>query len=294
MEKEIGFIGLGKMGAPMVERLKEKGYLVETFDSSGEGTKRSSQKLVASLHAPRRIILMVPHTVVSEAIREIIPFLSAGDTLFDGGNSFYKESIANAKLCAEKQIHFFDVGISGGPYGARNGSCLMIGGKREEYEKNIDLFVALSTEEGYQYVGDSGAGHFVKMVHNGIEYGMMQAIAEGFTLLKDSSFSLSLEKIAKLFSHGSVIDSKLITLLGEGFEEYGEALEGVSGSVAQNGAGAWTSEAASELGVKTPVIDASVEFRNNSEKKPSFTGQILSMLRNRFGGHSITIYNNTQ
>src|SRR5690606_22754848 len=234
MEKTIGFVGLGKMGAPMVERLREGGFSVETFDAAGGGTRGSVGSLVESLESPRRIFLMVPHTVVEGVVREIVGLLREGDTLFDGGNSYFKTTIELADECKAKGIRVFDVGISGGPNGARNGACLMVGGESREFEKHRDMFAALSVEDGYRHLGDHGAGHFVKMVHNGIEYGMMQAIAEGFAVMKASEFALNLREVADLFTHGSVVDSKLVGLLSDGFSEFGDELSEVSGSVSQN------------------------------------------------------------
>jgi 6-phosphogluconate dehydrogenase len=294
---QIGYVGLGKMGFNMVERLLEKGYIPVAYDVNeavvretarlGATPSASLESLAASLTAPRLIWLMVPHETVDALLDRLIPHLSSGDTIIDGGNSFYKDSMRRAAMAAEKGIDFLDVGVSGGPAGARNGACLMVGGKRESFERLEGLCRDLSTAGGYGYVGPSGAGHFVKMVHNGIEYGMMQAIAEGFAVMKASSFHLDLTSIAELYSHGSVITSRLVEWLRQAYLEYGEDLEVVSGSVAQSGEGLWTVEAAAELGVPAPIIEGAVNFRTASGEQPSYTGKILSGLRNQFGKHEV-------
>jgi 6-phosphogluconate dehydrogenase len=224
---------------------------------------------------------------VDDVIGELIPNLKSGDTIIDGGNSFYKDSVRRAKELETKGIDFLDVGVSGGPAGARNGACIMVGGKREVFEKFENLFKDLATEEGYSYMGSSGAGHFVKMVHNGIEYGMMQSIAEGFTILKNSSFNLDLKKIADLYNHKSVVESRLVGWLEKAFKESGSELEGISGTAKQSGEGLWTAETAKEMNIPAPVIQASVDFRKESESHPSFAGKVLSAMRNQFGGHEV-------
>ena len=218
---------------------------------------------------------------------EFIQFLDKGDTIIDGGNSPYKDSIRRAKELDGKGIDFLDAGVSGGPSGARNGACIMVGGKRVVYRKFKNLFRDLSARKGYAYVGKSGAGHFVKMVHNGIEYGMMQAIAEGFAVMKVSPFDLNLLKIADLYNHQSVIESRLVGWLKTAFKQYGEDLEYISGSVAQTGEGSWTVEAAKELGIPAPIIEGALNFRIQSQTNPTYTGKIVSALRNQFGGHEV-------
>ncbi len=240
---------------------------------------------------------MVPHKVVGEMLAEILPFLERGDTVIDGGNSFWKESRRRASRLAGRGIHFLDVGTSGGPAGARNGACLMIGGEKKIFEKYQKLFQDLSGDNspsyiprnvgGCAYVGKAGAGHFVKMVHNGIEYGMMQALGEGFEVLKRSPFKLSLHAVAELYNKRSVIESRLVGWLAKAFKEHGENLKGVSGEVAQSGEGPWTVETAKKLGVSVGVIKKSLDFRLKSKGNPSYTGQVVSALRHQFGGHDI-------
>lgn len=293
----IGYIGLGKMGYNMVLRLLEKGRDVVVFNKTEgkikEIAKRgaiaafSLEELVSQLSAPRTIWIMVPHNAVDDVLGELTPNLQEGDTVIDGGNSPYKESMRRGKELQEKGIHFLDVGVSGGPSGARNGACLMIGGERNEYEKLEPLFKDIATDNGYGYMGRSGAGHFVKMVHNGIEYGMMQAIAEGFEVMKKSDFDLNLTKVADVYNHKSVIESRLVGWLKNAFEEHGENLDDISGSVSQSGEGMWTVETAKELGVPVPIIEGALQFRIDSQKNPSYTGRVVSALRNQFGGHKV-------
>lgn len=300
---KLGYIGLGKMGFNMVERLLEKGYAIVVFDKNFDKNKEamknisklgaessgSLKSLVSALSTPRLIWLMVPYNVVDVVLEGLTPFLQKGDTVIDGGNSPYKESMRRAKKLKEKGIGFLDVGVSGGPYGARNGACIMVGGEKEIFKKYEGLFKDLSTENGYGYMGKSGAGHFVKMVHNGIEYGMMQALAEGFTVMKVSSFDLDLAKIAELYNHKSVIESRLIGWLKNAFEKYGEDLNEISGAAAHSGEGMWIIEEAKELGIPVPIIEGALNFRIKSQNNPSYTGKVLSALRNQFGGHEVKI-----
>ena len=294
---ELGYIGLGKMGFNMVERLLENRYGVVVYDVNQEAVKAlagrgatpaaSFESLASALKAPRLVWLMVPHETVDKVIENLAPHLSRGDTVIDGGNSFYRDSIRRGCDLLEKGIEFLDVGVSGGPAGARQGACLMAGGRKEIFDRYEQLFRDLSIAHGYVYAGLSGAGHFVKMVHNGIEYGMMQAIAEGFALMKSSPFQLSLTAIAGLYNNGSVIASRLVGWLEEAYREYGEDLAAVSGSVAQSGEGAWTVDTGKEHGVATPVIEEAVNFRTASSLQPVYTGRILSALRNQFGKHEV-------
>jgi 6-phosphogluconate dehydrogenase len=281
----------------MVERLLEKGYAVVVFDKDtdavanickrGAQAAASMQSLAAVLSAPRLVWLMVPYQAVEPVLQELLPFLQEGDTVIDGGNSPYKESIRRAAELEKNGIHFLDVGVSGGPGGARNGACLMIGGGNELFEKCENLFRDLSADRGYRHMGGSGSGHFVKMVHNGIEYGMMQAIAEGFAVMKASPLHLDLIRIAELYNHRSVIESRLVGWLKEAFEEYGEDLSEITGSVSQSGEGLWTIDAAKELGISVSIIEGALNFRIESRKRPSYMGQIVSALRNQFGGHEV-------
>jgi len=292
---KLGFVGLGKMGSNMVERLLEKGHEVVAFDrnkdavasivTKGAQSADSVAGLVRSLNAPRLVWVMVPYQAVDAVLNELAPLLAKGDTIIDGGNSPYKESIRRAEEQGGRGIDFLDVGVSGGPAGARTGACIMVGGIREVCQRFEKLFQDLSAERGYGYMGTSGAGHFVKMVHNGIEYGMMQALAEGFSIMKKSAFDLDLAAIAGLYNHRSVIESRLVEWLKKAYELYGRDLAGISGSAAQSGEGMWTVEAARELGVPAQIIKGALDFRLESQKDPSYTGKIISALRNQFGGH---------
>jgi 6-phosphogluconate dehydrogenase len=294
---KLGYIGLGKMGYNMVELLLDKGHKVVVYNRSAGPVQKIAQRgaqpadsiraLVAALTLPRLVWLMVPHQAVDDVLKDIIPLLAKGDVVIDGGNSPYKETIRRATELEKKGIDFLDAGTSGGPGGARTGACIMVGGSREVFLKHEQLFRDLSTENGYAYLGKSGAGHFVKMVHNGIEYGMMQALAEGVAVLKASPLGLDMVKVADLYNHRSVIESRLVGWLKTAFEQYGTDLKAVSGSVAQSGEGMWTVEAANELDIPVPIIKAALDFRLESQKNPSYTGQVVSALRHQFGGHEV-------
>lgn len=286
------------MGKNIVLHLKEKGWSAVVFDKDQKaitairsGSVRgvsSIKELVQTLQPPRLIWLMIPAgKPIDDTLQDLLSNLQKGDVLIDGGNSFYEDSIKRAKMLARKGIHFLDVGTSGGMEGARRGACIMIGGEKEIFKRYEGLFSDLAVPHGYVYAGKSGAGHFVKMVHNGIEYGMMQAIAEGFTVLKKSSLQLDLEKIADVYNHGSIIESRLMQWLVDALRVFGEEMTNVSGSVSHTGEGEWTVKTAKRMGVSVPVIKKSFEFRLESKKKPSYTGRVLSALRNQFGGHAI-------
>ncbi|HSX24351.1 MAG TPA: glucose-6-phosphate dehydrogenase [Candidatus Andersenbacteria bacterium] len=305
--KEIIYIGLGKMGSNMVERLLDYEWDVTAYDPNEDARKKVGDigaKVVSVIpdligdpgedvdsrlrgNDKKIIWLMVPHPVVDDVLKELAPNLREGDIVIDGGNSFYKDSIRRGEELKKLGVQYLDVGVSGGPSGARKGACLMIGGEKSAYKELVGLFSDLSIAGGYEYMGESGAGHFVKMVHNGIEYGMMQAIAEGFAVLKEWRGELDLEKIAHIYNAGSVIESRLIHWLKEAYRQYGADLQHISGSVAQSGEGKWTVDAAQELGIPVPIIQGALEFRLQSEDSPSYTGQILSALRNQFGGHDV-------
>ena len=302
LEKSIGYIGLGKMGLNMVSRLTDHGWGVIATDpneearvkveSYGAKSEKSAVEVVQTLRESSdseniTIWIMVPHQFVDDVLEELTPHLKEGDVLIDGGNSNYKESVRRAQELSGKGINYLDVGVSGGPSGARAGSCLMIGGDREVYKKMVGLFGDLSVAAGFDYMGQSGAGHFVKMVHNGIEYGMMQAIGEGFEVIKEAKFELEMERIAHLYNHGSVIESSLVGWLKDAYEQHGSELDDISGEVSHSGEGQWTVEVAKELGIPVPIIEGSLQFRIDSEGNPSYTGQVVSALRNQFGGHDV-------
>jgi 6-phosphogluconate dehydrogenase len=295
---QLGYYGLGKMGANMVERLLEKKYDVIASNRSKEPIDQIAKKgatpahdveeLVKKVKKPRTIWLMVPHDAVDAVLSDLTPLLQEGDAIIDGGNSMYQESIRRGKELESKGIDFLDVGVSGGPDGARNGACLMIGGKKELYEKLEPLFRDLAAQDAYGYMGKLGAGHFVKMVHNGIEYGMMQAIAEGFAIMNmPSDFELDLKEVSRVYNHQSVISSRLTEWLQKAYEDDGVNLENISGEVGHSGEGQWTVDAAEELGIPVPVIEAALEFRKLSKGNPSYTAKVVSALRGQFGGHEV-------
>lgn len=294
---KIGYIGLGKMGLNMAERLLEKNYEIVAFARKEESRQKAKEKganivssekgMVKALDNPRLIWIMVPYKAVDSVIDELKKYLEAGDTVIDGGNSPYKESIRRGKELKDLGINFLDAGVSGGPEGARNGAAVMVGGEKAVFEKFEQLFKDISVENGYGYMGGQGAGHFVKMVHNGIEYGMMQAIGEGFEIMKKAPLNLNLTKIADVYRHGTVISSSLIDWMYKAYIEEGEDLKEISGEVSHSGEGLWTVEAGKELGVPTPVIEGALQFRIDSQGNPSYTGQVVSALRNQFGGHDV-------
>ncbi len=296
---KIAYIGLGKMGFAMVERLLEKGHTVVANNRSRESIDKIAEKgaipaytideMISQFGAERKIVwMMVPWQSVDQVLSEVLPKLSAGDILIDGGNSPYFETVKRAKFITDKDVKFLDIGTSGGPGGARNGACLMIGGDKSAYLELEDLFRDLALPNGYGFMGDYGAGHFVKMVHNGIEYGMMQAIGEGFEVMKKAPFNLDLQAVTDIYSHGSVIESRLVSWLGSAYKKHGVDLADISGEVAHSGEGEWTVRAADELGVPVEVIKNSLEFRKKSIGNPTYTGQVVSALRNEFGGHDVS------
>jgi len=295
---KIGYIGLGKMGKNTVERLLENDIEVVAYNRSPEAVQEVAEKgaiptasyedLFSNLGDEKRIVwLMVPHKAVDGVLEEVQSFLKEGDIVIDGGNSNFKESVRRGTALKEKGIEYLDIGVSGGPGGARDGACLMIGGEKETYQKLEELFKAASAPECYQYLGKLGAGHFAKMVHNGIEYGMMQAIGEGMEIIKKSDFEYKLEDVSRIYNCQSVIESRLVGWMLEGYKKYGEELEAISGEVQHSGEGQWTVETAKEMGIEVPIIEGSLQFRKDSEGNPSYTGKVVSLLRNMFGGHDV-------
>ncbi len=301
MVREMAIVGLGKMGANMARRMMDQGWRVVGYNRSPDATQelakeglvpaRSLQQVVKALPKQKIVWLMVPAgDPVDEVLfgkEGLVKYLNRGDTVVDGGNSFYIDTSARAKKLTKYGIRFLDCGTSGGPSGARHGACLMVGGKRQDFETTEKLFLDFAVADGVQFFEGAGAGHFVKMVHNGIEYGMMQAIAEGFAILKKAKFRLDLTRVSDVYNHGSVIESRLVGWLKEAFELYGEDLGPISGVVRQSGEGTWTVKTAHEMKVANKVIEAALLFRNHSGKNPSYTGQIVSALRGQFGGHPV-------
>jgi len=299
--KNLGIIGLGKMGSNIARQLISKNWRVVGYNRDSKQTDAMKKEgvessytlseMVNNLESPRKIWLMVPHQAVDEVLKVLTPLLSEGDTIFDGGNSFYKDTLARGAEFKGRKINYIDVGVSGGPSGALSGACLMVGSSKEMFKENEELFKDLSVEHGYIHAGKSGAGHFVKMVHNGIEYGMMQSIAEGFEIFQKSDFDLNLKEIADVYNHGSVIESKLIGWLKSAYDSFGQDLNSVnccSGEVDHSGEGEWTVNEAKELGVPATIIEGALTFRKDSKGNPSYTGQVVSALRNKFGGHDVS------
>ncbi len=294
---EIGVVGLGKMGGQIAEKLKNNGFNVFGFDHDKNISNNSkfSFEITNSLSdlsnkfKERKIIwVMVPSgNPTDNTIISLIELLNEGDVIIDGGNSYYKDSIKNSKKCEEKKIEFLDCGTSGGVWGLENGFCLTIGGKKEIYGQLISLFDSLSTPESPNglYVGSVGSGHFVKMIHNGIEYGMMQSIAEGIEILKKKKeFDLKLDEISENWKSGSVIQSWLVDLITEELKKDSK-LSNYSSMVSDSGEGRWTIKESIDLSVPIPSIYASISQRFNSKNTDSFSGKILSAMRNAFGGH---------
>jgi 6-phosphogluconate dehydrogenase len=286
---QLGMIGLGRMGHGMTERLREHGHDVKTYDPAVESrTATSIEELKGQLDAPRAFWMMVPSGKVTEDVfRELLKVAEPGDTIVDGGNSNFRDSQRRAQDAAGRQLHFVDAGISGGIWGLEIGFCTMVGGEDEPVKRLEPIFKALAPEGGYAHVGASGAGHFVKMVHNGIEYGLMQAYAEGFELMEHSEFDLDLQEISGIWRYGSVVRSWLLELLHSSFEEHGNDLADIAPYVEDSGEGRWTIHEAIAENVPVPVIAASLFARFASRDEINFSAKVAAALRNQFGGHAI-------
>ncbi|HEY3322573.1 MAG TPA: decarboxylating 6-phosphogluconate dehydrogenase [Planctomycetota bacterium] len=294
---ELGIVGLGKMGGNMVVRLIQGGHKVVAYDRSpdavnaaaanGAAPASSLKELVEELSAPRAVWVMVPDGApTEETINGLVDHMASGDIIIDGGNSKFTDDVRRAKSLAEKGIEYMDVGTSGGVWGLKVGYCLMIGGEKEIFDYLEPIFKTLAPADGYGYMGSHGAGHFVKMVHNGVEYAMMQAYAEGFALMKASEFQLDCAKIADLWQHGSVVRSWLLELGAAELAENPE-LKGIKPYVNDSGEGRWTVQAAVDRGVPLPAITAALFARFESRQEDSFALKFLNGLRNQFGGHTV-------
>jgi len=297
MRMELGMIGLGRMGANMTERLVLGGHRVITYDRSAEAVQRVVDKgavgahsladFVKQLSLPRAIWLMVPAgDPVDQTIELLLPQLSKGDVLIDGGNSNYKDSIRRAEKLKQQGLHFVDAGTSGGIWGLKVGYCMMIGGEKEIVAHLEPIFKTLAPKDGFLHVGPSGAGHFVKMIHNGIEYGMLQAYGEGFELLKASQFDLDLGAISHLWNQGSVVRSWLLELCESAFAK-DPKLDAIKGYVEDSGEGRWTVVEAIDKSVSAPVLTLSLFARFASRQQDSFAAKVIAALRNEFGGHAV-------
>ncbi|PRO66304.1 phosphogluconate dehydrogenase (NAD(+)-dependent, decarboxylating) [Alkalicoccus urumqiensis] len=294
---KLGMIGLGKMGYNLTLNLLDHQHEVAAADVNHDTVKQiaeegaepaySLKELVEKLESPRTIWLMVPAGEVTESVLdELTPLLGAGDVVIDGGNSNYKDSLRRAEKLGEQQIHFVDAGTSGGVEGARHGACMMVGGDDDVIARIESIFEDTTVENGYLHTGRTGSGHFLKMIHNGIEYGMMQAIAEGFDILEKSPFDYDYEKVSNVFNHGSVIRSWLMELTENAFKKDAK-LDNIRGVMNSSGEGKWTVETALDLETPAPVIALSLMMRHRSLEDDTFTGKVVAALRNEFGGHDV-------
>jgi len=294
---KIGLIGLGKMGYNLGLNLMDHGHEVVANDVNADQIKEianagavpanSLKELVENLEAPRTVWVMVPAGEITQSVLdELAGLLEAGDRVIDGGNSNYKDSLRRAEQFKEKDMFFFDVGTSGGTEGARHGGCFMIGGDEEQFKEIEPIFADTSVENGYHYAGRAASGHFLKMVHNGIEYGMMQSIAEGYEILEKSPFDYDYEAVSKVWNNGSVIRSWLIELMESAFSKDAK-LEDIRGVMNSSGEGKWTLETAIEYEMAAPVIAMSLMTRYRSQEDDTFSGKVVAALRNEFGGHAV-------
>ena len=321
---QLGMVGLGRMGANMTKRLEAAGHEIKTFDPNVDSTASTPEELVRQLDAPRSVWLMVPAGIVDSVVSQFAPHLQEGDTIVDGGNSYYVDDLRRQKKLRERGIHYVDVGVSGGVFGLARGYCLMVGGDDEAVERLEPVLEVLAPgvdaaprtpgrdgepspeEQGWLHCGPTGAGHFVKMVHNGIEYGLMQAYAEGMNVLKHANIGLHMQEtdaettplrdpdhykyeldvaaIAELWRRGSVISSWLLDLTAQALHE-SPNLDDYAGHVSDSGEGRWTVQAAVETGVPAPVLAASLFDRFTSRGEADWGNRVLSAMRNAFGGH---------
>jgi 6-phosphogluconate dehydrogenase len=296
---QIGFVGLGKMGGNMVHRIRrDSDHEVVAFDFNADAVKtaegvgasgaESLADLVGKLSAPRAVWIMVPAgKPTQETIDTLLDLLDKGDIIIDGGNSKFTESVARHSQCAAREIAFVDVGTSGGVWGLEVGYCMMVGGDEAAVEQVAPILDVLAPPDGWGRMGGPGSGHFVKMVHNGIEYGLMQAYAEGFELLHKSEYGLDNEKIANLWGQGSVVRSWLLELAARAFEADGNDLSNLEGYVEDSGEGRWTLQAAVDHDVPVPVLAAALFARFTSRDNGDYTARMLAALRNQFGGHAV-------
>lgn len=298
----IGYIGLGKMGKNMVLHLLEQGIEVVAWNRSpeprkevakaGAQTTETIEELVEKLKTPRIIWLMLPAgPTTDEFIDKLIPLLGKGDLIIDGGNSFYKDTLRRAEKLDTKSIHFMDIGTSGGPAGARNGACLMVGGSKDDYARVLPLIKAAAAPEAYGHFGKVGSGHFAKMVHNGIEYGMMEAIAEGLAILDRSDLVDNIAEVFRVYNNKSVIESRLVGWTQEALQE-DPKLADYNSKIDHTGEGEWTVKTAGELGVDVPVLNGSFQVRVNSvnvdeNSANGYRNKAVSAMRGKFGGHSV-------
>jgi 6-phosphogluconate dehydrogenase len=296
---DLAIVGLGRMGANMARRLHRAGHRVVAYNRTYERTEelvreegvegaRTPADVVASLGAPRVIWLMVPAgQATQDTLEEFAALLEPGDTVIDGGNANFHDSKRRHAQMKERGIRFVDAGISGGVWGLQNGYGTMVGGEREDVAPLEPIFHDLAPADGYIHAGPPGAGHYVKMVHNGIEYGLMQAYAEGFEILHASEYPLDLAGVARAWMHGTVIRSWLLELVGLAFEQHGEELGQIRGFVEDSGEGRWTVQEAIDLDVPATIITLSLMTRFRSRQPESYSARVLAALRQQFGGHAV-------
>jgi 6-phosphogluconate dehydrogenase len=294
---QLGFVGLGKMGLNMVTRLRRAGHDIVAYDRSPDAVRAAAgtgahgvdgiDALVAGLTPPRAVWVMVPAGAATEStVAALSSRLGAGDTIIDGGNTNFHDDVRRASMLKEKQIHYVDAGTSGGVWGLEEGYCLMVGGEADVCARLEPIFRTLAPEHGYLRVGDHGAGHYVKMVHNGIEYGLMQAYAEGFGLMHASDYTIDLASVASLWMHGSVVRSWLLELASRALERDPE-LSSLRAYVEDSGEGRWTVEESIARAVPAPVLTLSLQMRFRSRQEDSFAARVCAALRNEFGGHAV-------
>jgi 6-phosphogluconate dehydrogenase len=286
---QLGMIGLGRMGNGMTDRLREHDHDVRTYDPAVESrTATSLEELKSQLDAPRAFWMMIPAGKITEDVfQDLLKIADKGDAIIDGGNSNFRDSQRRSREAHDQGLEFIDAGVSGGIWGLEVGFCLMVGGDKEPVQRLEPVFKALAPEDGYAHVGASGAGHFTKMVHNGIEYGMMQAYAEGFEIIEHSEFDVDLHELSGIWRYGSVVRSWLLELLHTAFEEHGNKLDDIAPYVEDSGEGRWTIHEAIAENVPAPVISAALFARFASRNEENFAAKVAAALRNQFGGHAI-------
>ena len=295
---KIGLIGLGKMGGNMLKRLKKDNHEIIAFDLNKDNVKKaiedggigsdSIEDLVSKLEKPRNIWVMVPHgKPTNETINKLLNLLDKDDLIIDGGNSHYTETIENSEKCISKEIHFVDAGVSGGIWGLKIGYNLMVGGSDKAVKRVEPIFISLAPENGYAHVGKTGAGHFVKMIHNALEYVMLQGIGEAFECMSRSEFDINLEQVAGLWNNGAVVRSWLLELAVSAFKEEGNSLEKIAPYVDDSGTARWTTEYAVKNAIPIPAITLSVYERFASREENPFSAKVIAALRNQFGGHAV-------
>ncbi|MBA3428895.1 MAG: decarboxylating 6-phosphogluconate dehydrogenase [Actinobacteria bacterium] len=285
---KIGMVGLGRMGSGMTRRIEVSGHEVATYDPQVDSTAKTLRALAKQLEPPRHVWMMVPSGKVTEdTFRKLVGILEPGDTIVDGGNSNFHDSQRRYAEARKQKLSFVDVGVSGGVWGFDVGFCLMAGGDKAPVKRLAPIFEALAPPNGWAHVGAPGSGHFVKMVHNGIEYGMMQAYAEGFELMNQCEFKLDLSEIAGIWRYGSVVRSWLLELLHQALEEHGDNLDDIAPYVEDSGEGRWTINAAIDNAVPLPAITAALYGRFASRREINFAAKVQAALRNQFGGHAV-------